>query len=421
MDPLSITATVITVLGALQNAGTGLHKLLQLRAVPAVVLALNNEISDLQLLFREIDSLLTGYRRLRSRGSEVSSEAFLGLQSLPTNVNGAKVKIAELQAILDKHLTNSHKLGDKISWLKEEARVCKIHEDIRSVRINIATALGVLTSSSSLRIQLQMQDLQLVIGNNQTLTKDALMRQNTLLETTSLPALKAQDSIEQRMQRIERQLLAVSERLGESQKSQPSFSGSIGQDSLIHYRPPVSSSTTDFSFIDFQAVQRARCSPLCWCACHRERRVETPSLLRSIVGYLYIGYTGIPKLTPSCNDPSCYGNSPALLNVHYFFPRWLISHAVFIAVRSASAGGPEFCLRVANVRDPSCRIFTSAFEGDTITVRSLLMSKKASVLDIEKESGQSPLHLALFKSRIETVKVLLQFGAQIHQENSTHE
>lgn len=49
MDPLSITASIISILAVAKGVDQGLQKLQSLREVPDVILALNNEVSDLKL------------------------------------------------------------------------------------------------------------------------------------------------------------------------------------------------------------------------------------------------------------------------------------------------------------------------------------------------------------------------------------
>ena len=50
MDPLSLTASILTVLGVSGQAAKALKKLASLKGAPTVVLRLNNELSDLHLL-----------------------------------------------------------------------------------------------------------------------------------------------------------------------------------------------------------------------------------------------------------------------------------------------------------------------------------------------------------------------------------
>ena len=58
MDPLSITASALTLLAATKQVAMGLDKLASIKGAPAAVLALNNEVSDLRLVLSEAEPLL---------------------------------------------------------------------------------------------------------------------------------------------------------------------------------------------------------------------------------------------------------------------------------------------------------------------------------------------------------------------------
>lgn len=57
MDPLSITASVLTLVTAANKVAKGLDNLASIKGAPAAVLALNNELSDLRLVLTEAEPL----------------------------------------------------------------------------------------------------------------------------------------------------------------------------------------------------------------------------------------------------------------------------------------------------------------------------------------------------------------------------
>ena len=57
MDPLSIIASIIAILQAGGTVGGGLKRLISLRNAPAVLLQLNNDVTDLQLLIHTVAKL----------------------------------------------------------------------------------------------------------------------------------------------------------------------------------------------------------------------------------------------------------------------------------------------------------------------------------------------------------------------------
>ena len=78
-----------------------------------------------------------------------------------------------------------------------------------------------------------------------------------------------------------------------------SHSTTGSQVQVVPTKPKVS---THYNSLVVLAKYRSHvsCGPRCFCACHEERKVETPSFLRNMIGRLFIGYIGFPILSRSC-------------------------------------------------------------------------------------------------------------------------
>lgn len=133
MDPLSLAASIIAVIGAVNRVASGLQRIIALKNVPAVLLALNNEISDLRLVLGQIESFVP-------TGS--SSE---GAQSLLHNITLVKAKMLELEHIVSSRLVTKNGGLNRASWLFLQDKVDGIRQDIRYSRVNISNGLHVLT------------------------------------------------------------------------------------------------------------------------------------------------------------------------------------------------------------------------------------------------------------------------------------
>lgn len=139
MDPLSLTASIVAVIGAADTMGKGLRRIVALKDVPDIILALNNEVAELRVLLQEIDSLLFG------RHQSTASRQYLHSSLLP-NVLRAKDKLRALESLLEHRLKKTDGGIDKIAWLRVEDKVRRIQKELRETRLNINTALSVLDS-----------------------------------------------------------------------------------------------------------------------------------------------------------------------------------------------------------------------------------------------------------------------------------
>lgn len=145
MDPLSIAASLIALIGAAEKIAVGIDKLASLRNAPASVLALNNELSDLRLVLREVEPLIEKhYDAIASeRTTPVPAP---GDSTLLRSIQRAKVKLVELESIVQNRLMVRMGVKDKLAWTFEQDKVVKAKDDLRTARLNITAALGVATS-----------------------------------------------------------------------------------------------------------------------------------------------------------------------------------------------------------------------------------------------------------------------------------
>ena len=147
MDPLSVTASIVSIIAVLQAVGSGLQKINSLRGVPDVVLALNNEVSDLQVILQEADKILLDQGQLTTIGKQWCLESNTGLASLLSSVDRAKGKLEQLQNLLEKRLGKSRNKADRLRiWLLEEGNVVRMQKELRGSKLDIGNALAIMNS-----------------------------------------------------------------------------------------------------------------------------------------------------------------------------------------------------------------------------------------------------------------------------------
>ena len=150
-DPLSLTASIIAIVGIGGQVAKSIKRLASLKGAPDLILALNNELSDIRLIIIAIQDVF--------QRQQITSVPFLGNQTGEANINAsvtsalnqANEKVLELEALHNKLIPFSSGLsgtttGDKVTWLREQGKLKRIQESLRDARLKLATALGVLNS-----------------------------------------------------------------------------------------------------------------------------------------------------------------------------------------------------------------------------------------------------------------------------------
>jgi hypothetical protein len=139
-DPLSISASIVALIGATGTIAKGLRKLASLRNAPDTILALNNEVSDLRLIFWEIGSLL-----------EKHDDRVAGIAGIDNILKRAEAGLLELETVLTKTIAASTTPnGDvdfnRVAWLRHKSRVVSMIDKLRETKANLNTALSVLSA-----------------------------------------------------------------------------------------------------------------------------------------------------------------------------------------------------------------------------------------------------------------------------------
>ena len=158
MDPFSLTVGILTLLSAGGTIGKALKKITTLNP-PDVLLALNNEVVDLQIVVKDVSNVL-------QRHSEVTQAA--PVSSICFALAKSKRTLSKLESLMAYELTtttgkdNELRL-DRSAWLRLEPKVLRLKNDIRDDRVRLSTASNILSWSTSLEIGAQMRQLRFTI------------------------------------------------------------------------------------------------------------------------------------------------------------------------------------------------------------------------------------------------------------------
>lgn len=250
----------------------------------------------------------------------------------------------------------------------------------------------------------------------------SLVTQGGSLDNKLIDIVQAQQLIHERLQRVEESLVHGTKIAETSNDRSLDAPVRRADRSLLQGQSSGRLFAGDsFSALRMRFLRQTKCHQWCDCECHMYKRRHSPRDLEPIFGTLFYGYTGLPTATPPCSNNDCRRSSEAFLQFSYYFPAWFFAWAVSVAMKVQGSRIPQFKLRILNLRDSYEEIFQSAISGDARSIRYLLSSGRASVRDISDDSGHSPLHIAVRDSRIDVIRVLLQYGAEPYLENRQQE
>ena len=142
-DPLSITASIIAVIGAAEGIGKTFAKIRNVRHAPSEVLALMNEVSDLKVILGDVERYF-----VRDTRRTLHSEQ---LQTMSTLVNSAKEYILKLDQLIHYRLlkADSTQTEFKVSrheWAAAKHMIERFRQGLRDVRLNLVTQMVVINS-----------------------------------------------------------------------------------------------------------------------------------------------------------------------------------------------------------------------------------------------------------------------------------
>jgi hypothetical protein len=135
MDPLSLTASLIAIIGLTTTAAKTMHRLIvSMRQAPDVVLALSNELSDLALVLLEVKHV-----------EDSSSLPQESRERLALLLSRTQLKVEEVETLasrLSEASSASLLSFTRLTWREGRAKAGALQKDLRLARSNIAAILA---------------------------------------------------------------------------------------------------------------------------------------------------------------------------------------------------------------------------------------------------------------------------------------
>ena len=383
MDPLSLTASIVAILGVGGTISDGLRKIHQMKRAPDILLQLNNEITDFKVLVLAVDEL---YQQCSDPVPTAQQEVIC------KSLQRAKNIVLELQTLVEFVLTRETERGSEVArlaWIRSADKLKELKDLIRRARSDLNATWIVISSrnesppplhnfanfnrNDSKRVELQLLDISVT------------------MEDLRLSRVEDRDLLNHAMSAHGHLLKLVRQGIRQDSDIACPLNSPLMETS---HMSRLQQNTFNFRSMDIAArstvlqvsvTRLRRCERLCICSCHHHGHYRSPPFLDSVVGCLFLGYSGSPCLSQKCDTEACRKLSAKMTFLKYVFPSWLLEQAVQMKFLLSKPKGPEVVIRCLKVRPITSSIFQMNMKGgDHVNIISNLLQKgKASVLDVD--------------------------------------
>ncbi|KAL9071606.1 MAG: hypothetical protein Q9157_005414 [Trypethelium eluteriae] len=407
MDPLSLTASIIAVVGAATTVAKQLdHLRATLRDTPDDLCSVVNEISDLQLVLETCKAVTEHL---------ATSDIDRSAPTAEINVFLCKSEqyLQELGQLVSSCLSPSSSGGGiqrvriaRFRWSKASSQVNKLRTKLRDSRQDIHTLWEANNCLAISEMRLCLQGISL---GAQRFQVDTSKRLDDVLAKLNNQAIRTEqltirnNNTHNRVGRARNSAVKeiASPDLLMNDTAEPHLLGNKAQ--------PISI---------FALGYRKTCRLWCSCCCHIKRSIRSPSsgILQTLVGSLFVGYSGIPAITPPCNETQCRRRSSMRIMLSYQFPEWFWTNVLFASCDTTTLAGPELLLRVQTKIPFNSAAIDYCFRGDIMSLKRMFENGTASPFDVNPD-GTSLFCYALKCSNYKLCHFLISCGADIHQED----
>ncbi|KAL8884365.1 MAG: hypothetical protein Q9215_007564 [Flavoplaca cf. flavocitrina] len=445
-EPYGILAVCTTSFKVAQ----ALHGLIvRLREVPNELLALSNEVCNLKFVLDSVQKAINDDER--SGASKLPNVGPMLFQ--------ARVKLDSLDNMISKWAKidtwgDSVHIGkiDRLFWLREKTKVWELQKQLRELRQGLCVLLGAGSVSALAQLSVDIQQLYTEIVRTSDAQSKSRAESLESLEVIS----RRMDSMEEihRNSQASAKLLQdlclslAAKPLQQTQQEptrtkDPSLGGldsitpSSAQQTAIQRAEKEPTLARELAFneaplgipVSWRQGRNMECSSECKCCCHMQQSVQALSSLGTILGRLFLAYTGSSILRKPCNLSSCRQQNVSSIRLTYFFPQWFLNSVVSTTFSTKRLGAPTLNLKLRGppqAAEACSRLFSNEdylqtrrfnrlhkliVELESGDLGAELALGTVSNVDGRDVDGWTALHWAARRGNSDAVALLLAYGA----------
>lgn len=386
MDPLSITASVVAIAQLASTTSKAFRDLRKLcKQLPGRWHALNNEISELQIVLQDASQAIA--QRNHHQTWHDKEEHILQV------LGHGRETIKELLNIVRRFSKLSEREQASVfearNFKRDQARLWELQERIHGIKSNLNTLLLVSNSEDIRHTRVELAAWGIDI--KEAIKAAGIVNQEQLGIVVAAVVKEQLCGLKQIWEsQTERFLASQALQVGDTyalrrrSPSRPTYAEAMPPP--YDQKPVVP--------VTVRVDSHNACRPGCMCACHHQAKTSSHGVLDRIFGQLFIGYCGLPMMSPKCNVPTCERAQNATASVEYWFPPAFVwSQIVRLQVSYRPNLGPQFELKSLRRVPDSAQCVNFALDGNIDGLKDLFRRGLASPRDVSSTRGYSILRV----------------------------
>ena len=338
MDPLSLTTSVLALLGACTTASRTIAKIRRLKDAPALVHALNNELSDLRVILMDVTD---HFENAQSDGPPIPPVESAIFKLCSSTLSQTRDKVQSVEGIIRHRLLkpgkNSDLKIDKTAFVREHDHLIQLQADLRDLRQKMTGLFSHLGMSKISKIEVQVNEIR--TNDIPKLMEGQIKIERTLSQVLSLTPAKPD---------------------GTFQWSQSPGTGALNNPKMASVEITVSRST-------YKGLEMK-----CGCSCKR-----TSVYMQTFFGTLFMCYTAAPVLHHGSR--SCPHHRAKEVLVSYLFPTWFLRYMLCFETKWSPSRAITYSLTVAHVIPIDHAVYDLIVAEDLDGIKELLLSEQISI------------------------------------------
>ncbi|RSL69988.1 hypothetical protein CEP54_002043 [Fusarium duplospermum] len=424
-DPFGVTAVALSAF----KIAHGLHGIItDLKEVPNQLLALSNETCNLKFVLDSVQDLTCRQDTAESFDRQLRPLLFQ-----------ARVKLDQLENTVSRWCKTNYwgdkveiKLSGRIGWRKQSSKAWQLQQEIREIRTNLTVLLEANSLSASTRLSVEIEQLYSEtarIYRRHSDSLDSISDQISPISDIQENSQKTLELLQRAVTLIERTTLttgmdsdATMVPLPPSPEGGATRVRFLGPEpisgAVITQEPEPVASTLLALPVSRVSSKGLSCAPDCKCACHSRRTFQVIPALETVIGRLFVGYSGLSVRNQRCDLETCQQKQGNSTRLTYFFPRWFVNTSISV-VLSQCVGTPTLNIKVRRPCSETNRLFALSRCEGVDGIKELFSTRAASPDDLDYRGGWTPLHFAIDHGCLKVCKFLLDCGADPEWEDNT--